>query len=284
MSHPVYLSSSHLPRMPEGSRNEWRGFFGHGGELEANAFFPLFWRALFGEGDIRHARFIDSYDIDDEDSAIEREECLEDFGADATYPYLVTDKASALTRLAARREAVVAAIGERYRPLYEGFEAWTARGFADYILLRTEGLPDAADAEPWLRAEQASIDRLDDSSLIGNLMSDLSRHDTDPVWRLAGIGASPDNPWPPPELRRLFPDPRQRKPRKEGSAQPAEKLRSRPKSWIDPVLEWLAVALSAAATLGTYFSTRSMWLALLVFLCAAFALGFGIVKLRGPRS
>ncbi|WP_432731224.1 hypothetical protein [Variovorax sp. W6] len=284
MSHPIYLSSSNLPRMPEGSRNEWRGFFGHGAELEANAFFPLFWRALFSEGDIRHARFIDSYDVDDEDSTIEREECLEDFGAEATYPYLVTDKATALARLAARREAVVAAIGEGYRPLYEGFEAWTAQGFASHILLRTEGLPDAADAEPWLRAELTLIDRLGDSSALANLMSDLSRHDADPVWLLAGVGASPDGPWPPPELRALFPDPRQRKPRKEGAASRPVEHRSKPRSWIDPVLEWMAVVLSAGAGLGTYAFTRSIWLTLLVFLCAAVALGFGVAKLRGSRS
>jgi len=270
--------------MPEGSRNEWRGFFGHGAELEANAFFPLFWRALFGEDDIRHARFIEAYDVDDADSAIEREGCLEDRGPEATYPYLVTDKATALSRLAARREAVVAAIGEHYRPLYEGFEAWIAQGFPDHILLRTEGLPDAADAEPWLRSELSLIDRLDDAKALVGLMSDLSRHDTDPVWQLAGIGASPHGPWPTPALRTLLPDPRQRRPRKQANVPRAEERKSRPKSWIDPALEWLAVALSAGAALGTYALTRSIWLTLIVLLCVAVALGFGVARLRRPRS
>lgn len=286
MSHPVHLSSSNLPRMPEGSRNEWRGFFGDGAELEANAFFPLFWRALFSESDIRRARFIDEYDVDDEDSATEREECLEDFGPDATYPYLATDRATALKRLAARREAVITAIGERYRPLYEGFEAWSARSFNGHILLRTRGLPDAADAEPWLRTELATIDRLTDKQALGSLIPDLSRHDTDPVWQLAGIGESPNGPWPTLELRSLFPNPRQRKPRQneQHEGAPPTQRQGKPRSWIDPMLEWLAVALAAGATLGTYVLTRSTWLALLVFLCAALALGFGIVKLRGPRS
>lgn len=141
MSHPVYLSSSSLPRMPEGSRDEWRGFFGPGAELEANAFFPLFWRALFSAGDIRHARFIDAYDISDEASTIDREECLADFGAEATFPYLVVDKATAVARLTERREAAIGAVGERYRPIYESFEALIAQHFADHILLRTAGLP-----------------------------------------------------------------------------------------------------------------------------------------------
>jgi len=139
MSHPVFLSSSALPRMPEGSRNEWRGFFGHGGELEANAFFPLLWRALFGADDIRHARFIDEYDIDDEAAAADRAECLEHFGAEATYPYLVTDKRTALARLASRREAILAAVGERYRPIFDCFAELIAHGFADHLLLRTSG-------------------------------------------------------------------------------------------------------------------------------------------------
>lgn len=210
MSHPVYLSSSALPRMPDGSRNEWQGFFGDGAELEANAFFPLFWLALFSESDIRHARFIDEYDIDDEDAAVEREECLDDFGADATYPYLVTDNATAVARLAARREGIVGAIGERYRPIYEAFEALIAQRYPQYILLRTKGLPDAADAEPGLRGELAETERLKDGKALASLMRDLERYDADAVWTLAGLGASPDEAWPTAALRERFPDPRRR--------------------------------------------------------------------------
>jgi hypothetical protein len=47
------------------------GFFGHGVELQANAFFPLCWRALFSASDILYARFIDEYNLDDEASAME---------------------------------------------------------------------------------------------------------------------------------------------------------------------------------------------------------------------
>lgn len=174
MSHPVYLSSSSLPRMPEGSRDEWRGFFGPGAELEANAFFPLFWRALFSAGDLRHARFIDAYDISDEASTIDREECLADFGAEATFPYLVVDKATAVARLTERREAVIGAVGERFRPIYESFEALIAQHFADHILLRTAGLPDAGDAEAWLRADLDGIVHLQDSKALASLMADLA--------------------------------------------------------------------------------------------------------------
>jgi hypothetical protein len=289
MSHPIYLSSSSLPRMPEGSRNEWRNFFGDGAELEANAFFPLFWRALFDASDIRHARFIDEHDIDDEASAVDREECLADFGPDATFPYLVTDKAAGVARLAARREAVLDAVGERYRPIYESFEAFVSQHFADHILLRTRGLPDAADAEPWLRISLADLENLRDSETLASLMSDLARHDVDPVWTLAGSG---NEDWPTPALRERFPDPRLRKtriPARPGQAEEHvhEVARPRPhkaRSWFDPALEWLGAVAAAGAALGVYAYTRSGWLAAVAFLCAALALGFGIVRLRGPRS
>ena len=291
MSHPVYLSSSSLPRMPEGSRNEWRSFFGDGAELEANAFFPLFWRALFSTSDIRHARFIDEYDIDDEASAVDREECIDDFGADATYPYLVIEKAAAVARLATRRDAILGAIGERYHPIYEAFEALIAQHFGGYLLLRTSGLPDAADAEPWLRADLDEIDNLHHSKALDSLMSDLARHDVDPVWTLSGIASSSDGAWPTPALRAHFPDPRQRKARRPPTAQQidehdravAEPKAHAAKSWLDPALEWLGAFVAAGAALGAYYFTQSTWLAVLAFLCVAVALGFGIARLRAPR-
>jgi hypothetical protein len=259
--------------MPEGSRDEWRGFFGPGAELEANAFFPLFWRALFSAGDLRHARFIDAYDISDEASTIDREECLADFGAEATFPYLVVDKATAVARLTERREAVIGAVGERFRPIYESFEALIAQHFADHILLRTAGLPDAGDAEAWLRADLDDIDHLQDSKALASLMADLARHDTDPIWTLAGLASSGDGTWPPAKLRERFPDPRQRKARKPPSTQQAG-------NWLDPALEWLGAFVAAGVALGAYYLTSAAWLAVLAFLCTAVALGFGIAKLR----
>ncbi|WP_454909134.1 hypothetical protein [Variovorax gossypii] len=285
MSHPVFLSSSALPRMPEGSRNEWRGFFGHGGELEANAFFPLFWRALFSTDDIRHARFIDEYDIDDEDAAVDRAERMNDFGAEAAYPYLVTDKRTALTRLASRREAILAAVGERYRPIYDGFAELIAHGFADHLLLRTSGLPDAAEAGKWLHAAIASIDTPDAASgEMKALAKDLSAYGANPVWLLSGTGVTDAGSWPTEELQSLFPPADRKKPKPSPAASRPERAPGKPKSWLDPMLEWLGALVAAGLALGAYGLTRSVWLAVLVFLVAAVALGFGIAKLRGPRS
>lgn len=291
MSHPVYLSSTTLPRMPEGSRNEWRRFFGDGAELEANAFFPLFWRALFSADDVRHARFMDAYDVDDEDSAVDRLECLDDFGAEAAYPYLVTDRATGLARLATRREPLLGAIGERYRPVYEAFEALIAQRFPDHILLRTQGLPDAAEAEPRLRSSLAELDDLQHGEALPGLLRDLARHDCDPIWTLAGISSSPDGTWPTPALRELFPDPRQRRVRKTSTPRQTEKYEleratqtSQPGRWFDPALEWMAAIVAAGAGLGAYALTHSTWLAVLAFLCAAGASGFGIARWRGPRA
>jgi hypothetical protein len=275
--------------MPEGSRNEWRDFFANGVELEANAFFPLFWRAIFSADDIRHARFIDEYDGNDEASAVEREECLEEFGPDATYPYLVTERTTGMTRLAARREAVIAAIGERYRAIYEAFETLVSQRFASHILLRTRGLPDAADAEPWLRACLAEIEDVRDGKAPGQTMSDLARHDVDAVWTLAGTGYEA---WPPAELRERFPDPRRTRsgalptsPQREAHQQTsAARTPRKAGGGLDNALEWLGAVVAAGAGLGVYVLTASGWLAALAFLAAAVALGFGIVKLRGPGS
>lgn len=292
MSHRVYLSSSHLPRMPEGSRNEWRGFFGSGGELEANAFFPLFWRALFSENDIHRARFIDEYDVDDEAASVDREECLEEFGPDATYPYLATDKPSALARLASRREPIMTAIGERYRRIYNDFAAMIARDFDGHILLRTVGLPDAADAEPWLRTDLALLDKLTDRNALADLARDLARYDADPVWLLAGNGTSSTSPWPTPELKALFaPSQKTNKPLRPLTPKQIEKLdreqaakrNQKPAGWLDSALEWLAALAAAGAALGAYGFTQSVWLAVLAFLGVALALAFALIKLRGPR-
>lgn len=289
MSHSVFLSSSLQPRMPDGSRNEWRGFFDSGGELRANAFFPLFWRALFSVDDIRHARFVDNYDVDDD--VIEREECLEDFGPDARYPYLVVDKRVALARLADRRERVIAAVGERYRPIYEGLQAFIDRDFRDFILLRTSGLPDAADAEPWLRADLAALDTLDSGRTLAELARDLSAYGADPVWHLAGTGGSHAGPWPTPELRALFPlegrGPIVPSARPGLAAERAAQARPRPgkpRGWLDSALEWLGALASAAAAFAAYAYTHSGWLALLAFLCVAVGIGMTLVKLRGPRA
>ncbi|MCY1245715.1 hypothetical protein D9M72_588830 [compost metagenome] len=104
-------------------------------------------------------------------------------------------------------------------------------------------------------------------------MADLARHDTDPIWTLAGLASSGDGTWPPAKLRERFPDPRQRKARKPLSTQPAG-------NWLDPALEWLDAFVAAGVALGVYYLTSAAWLAVLAFLCTAVALGFGIAKLR----
>lgn len=275
--------------MPEGSRNEWRDFFDDCGvELEANAFFPLFWRALFGEGDIHHARFIDEHDVDDEDSAIEREEQLLDFGAEATYPYLVTDQATARARLAARREQLIATVGERYRPIYTDFEALIATRFAPHILLRTSGLPDAADAQPWLRADLAAVERLDPKAMLADLAADLSRYDADPIWLLTGRGTSNDEPWPSPALAALFAKSPKQPARERAPApliRPTESTRTPPTQrraarWLESALEWMGALAAAVAALSAYVFTRSGWLAVLAFLCVAVAWGFAMARVN----
>ena len=282
MSHPLFLTSSILPRMPEGSRNEWRSFFDAGSELEANAFFPLFWLALFSAADLRRARFIDENDVDDEDSAIERQEILDSFDADATYPYLVARQQVGLVRLAARRESVIAAVGERYRPIFNAFESLIADGFADeYLLLRTSGLPDAADIEPWLLDQLGQLERLAEPAVIDGFTSDLSGYGADPIWQLTGAGAS--DVWPTPALAAQYAG----RPSKTRSVQQPDAMPSRRHSHVhtqlDNVLEWMGALVAAGGALAAYAWTHSIGWALLAFFVVAGVAGFAIVKTTHSR-
>ncbi|WP_140720978.1 hypothetical protein [Pseudomonas sp. Hp2] len=160
MSHPVFLESPPWPRMPEGRKGELPAYYGSGGpSLVANAAIPLLWQAMFGPGDIRYAAVID--DFDPVEGAVELEEFLEDATPselEATYPYLVASRDSALARLEARRERLIDLIGERYRPVYQAFSDHVRDHYGDYVLVRTSGLPDIEDATGWMTSMLADME------------------------------------------------------------------------------------------------------------------------------
>lgn len=144
MSHPVFLNDAPYDHMPNGSANEWSSFFSKDGqELEANAFFPLLWMALFAVEDLRWARLIDDEDMD----SPAREDL--DVG-DIRYPYLVTSQEGALARFAQRKPYLQAELGPKYAGVVDAFEELIRLKYAPYILLRTSGLPDPEMQEPGL--------------------------------------------------------------------------------------------------------------------------------------
>ncbi|VWB08477.1 hypothetical protein BLA6993_00214 [Burkholderia lata] len=290
MSHPVFLESPPWPRMPEGRKGELHAYFAAGGpSLEANAFVPLFWRVLFGPDDVRFAYRID--DFDPEDQADELDEYLE--GAtpeerDARYPYLVTTKASALARAAARRDNLVDLLGERYRSIYDAFVDYVATAFGEFVLVRTSGLPDVSETTDAFATELAQVALLErqkhvDAGLAREIQELRRALDADAVWRVTGSGdAHADvHPWPSHALADAFPAcaPRAR----QAAPIPhdaADKPRYRPRNRLDNVLEWGAACVFAAAFIGTWITTKSIWLAIVVTAVVTAMLVWGIVRVQ----
>ncbi|MFE1268791.1 hypothetical protein [Streptomyces sp. NPDC058758] len=201
MSARLYLNSSREPRMPDGSAGEWAGFFDGAMELEAKDWPPLLWWAMFGSGDLAEARIADTEDA----GSVEHEELLDAWG-EATYPYLVVDRRTALARLEGRREALLARIGPRFAPLYEEFVALVDARFAPCALLRTEALAGGREGGLRLLFEEtlADLERLDAGrplpagGRVDGLVRDFLRwQHTDPIRLLAGAGDG----WPGEELR-----------------------------------------------------------------------------------
>lgn len=277
MSYPVFLSSSLLPRMPEGSRNEWhKHFSGNSVELEANGFFPFFWRVLFTENDIRYARFIDEFDICDRGGAVCRNDYLSELGTEGTYPYLITNHHLAVSRLDELREKVLEAVGEQFRQVYESFEMLVRQHFPDYILLRTSCLPDMdsdSEMESWLKECVTGFDRLYDNNHLNSLLQDLELDDVDPVWVLTGT-CSEGRVWPTQTLRENFPALEN-----NHIFHTPQKL-AQNRIYVDSILDWSGILLTVGTTLGVYVVTESESITGLAFLIAGGGWWGAIMTLR----
>ncbi|VVE62186.1 hypothetical protein PCA31118_00927 [Pandoraea captiosa] len=290
MSHPVFLESPPWPRMPEGRKGELKTYFlADGPSLEANGYFPLFWRVLFAVEDIHFAYVID--DFDPEDDAVEIQEFLE--GAtqdekDATYPYLVTSKSLALERAARRRENVITLIGERYRPIYDAFVDYIASAYGNFILIRTSGLPDVTDATGGMTAEMEQIAALDHGTLVAaGLAQDAEElrraADKDAVWQASGVGnpRAEVNPWPSKALVDAFPAcaPRAR-PEVSGRSPVADPHQYRSPNTLDKVLEWVAIFVFAGVAVGTWATTHSVWKAVVATALVTAIMAWLLVRVR----
>ncbi|NYE26077.1 hypothetical protein [Pigmentiphaga litoralis] len=192
MSHPVFLNATSNPRMPDGSSREWEAFFLEGGpELEANAFIPLLWLALYTPMDLHWARLIDDEDLDSD----AREDMME-YG-DTQYPYLVTSLERALATLAQRAPLLVerlrlgtdvgvgtgvgtgvgaeaGADGATGAPtdvarIIDNFARHLRLHYGPYVLCRTSGLPDVEEFGPEL---QKALEDFDALTLAGDAASD----------------------------------------------------------------------------------------------------------------
>ena len=148
MSMPVFLDSCSYDHMPNGSLNEWANFYSANTfELEANAFFPLFWSLLFSQNDIKFTKYIDDYDIEFKQGQLNREEYFEDFEymAQSSYPYFINSQQQALENLSKRKIGFLKIFGENFSESYSQFQQLIQDNYPQYILLRTNGLLDSDD-------------------------------------------------------------------------------------------------------------------------------------------
>lgn len=207
MSHRVFLTSSPFPHMPIGRENQWKIFAEiPRPELEANGFLPVMWLLLFRLENIQWAYFIDDFDLDDQQFKIERQNCLNDFGTESVYPYLIVDTETALNTLIYRKAEFLNIIGEQFTEYYDEFQSMIKKFYPKYILLRTQGLPDINQAENWLQNSLIPIDSLGTgSSLEKNtvfwkrLLKDLHQYPHEVQYFLRGFSRSkakilPQNP------------------------------------------------------------------------------------------
>jgi len=274
MSHPVFLNDAPYDHMPNGSANEWSSFFSKAGqELEANAFFPLLWMALFAAEDLRWARL-----IDDEDSDSPAREDLDD--GDLSYPYLVTSQESALARFAQRKPYLQAELGAKYAGVVDAFEELIRSEYAPYILLRTSGLPDPEMQEPGLLSALAEMEAFGQGKpamgfVAFGLKDVRSQSSKTALYLLAGAGDQAV--WPPPAIAAQFGMQREEKGRVSADSQNVPAAASSSYK-SNPVAEWGAAIVLGLATVGVYLRTHSALLAGLTFLAMTAIVVFVLLK------
>ncbi|MFF4096278.1 hypothetical protein ACFYYY_21095 [Streptomyces sp. NPDC001834] len=268
MSVRLYLDSVRQPRMPDGSAGEWGDFFDGAMELEAKNWPPLLWWAMFSRGDVVEARIADTEDVGTDEHA----ELLSEWG-EATYPYLVVDQPTALSRLHARRQGLTSRLGARFSPLYDEFVALIDARFGPYVLLRTEALADGGEGGIRLRFEDtlADLERLDGGHAtaadgpVDNLISYFHRwQHTDPVWLLSGVGDG----WPSVALRERF-------------AATAVGRSSRRTAARSTAVDWVWGVLVVVCGIGGYWLTGSAWPIVVASGVVLTVLVAGFVRRRG---
>lgn len=284
MSHPVFLNATSHPRMPDGSSREWEAFFLEGGpELEANAFIPLLWMALYTPMDLHWARLIDDEDLDSD----AREDMM-DYG-DTQYPYLVTSLERALAVLAQRAPLLVArleAVSDvDVAPIVDNFARHLRLHYGPYVLCRTSGLPDVEDFGPELQKALEDFDALtragdagSDNVIVAEINNTRALLRPDRVHLLTGHGHDFTQAEPEPDVMAVelpvdadVAAPATTRVDTPASA-PSSTVRSQqPPRRENKLIGWLVAVAVGVPTVLAYQTTGSVWIAGILFLllCAA---------------
>lgn len=274
MSHPVFLNNASYDRMPNGSGNEWSTFFSEDRqELQANAFFPLLWMALFSVEDLRWARLVDD---DDTGSSVREEAEVED----VRYPYLVTSQQKALGKFAQRKPRLKAELGPKYAGVVDAFEELIRSKYSPYILLRTSGLPDPEMQEPGLLAALTEMEEFGQGKPAAGFV-DLSFRDVRTQSGRSALvvltGAGDEAVWLSEAIAGRSGEPRERRDRTSGGTQ--NKPAATSSSYkSNPVAEWGAAIVLGLATVGVYLRTHSALLAMFAFVAVTAIAVFMLLK------
>ncbi len=273
MSLPVYLDSSPFDHMPNGNQNEWKDFFKPNTyEFEANAFFPLFWLLLFSQDNIKRARYIDQYDIDDERSSVDREECFDDFG-ESTFPYFIASQAQALANLEKRKAGFLKIFGQEFENKYDHFSHIIQENFPKFILLRPNGLDLGEQDEEFFRKDCIVYENLeheitmDDLKYWNDLKQDMRRYKNDLTYFLYGYNHA------------------EQKTKNQENINLPENNQLNTKNTNSPNIKkisekiiWIIVIIVALATVIVLLQTQSIWYAIITFFVLAFTLSFLVSK------
>lgn len=274
MSHPVFLTSSHLSLMPLGSQNQWAEFFQTASfELEADAFIPILWFMLFKQENIFWAKYTDDFDINDErnlDVLAEYQTLFDDH----LYAYLVVDQKQALINLENHKPIFIEIFGPENTFQFDLFKSLIEQHYPEYILLRTSGLAlDLNDVDflikPLQHIENLRKDGFDNNEFIEYQSADFSRFDNHSYFF---YGVNNNNTLS--ELKDTLLE--QDIPNQENA------LSDPPKS--SGLSIWISTAIVVILTLATWFTTHSILYAVIVFFISAFILGFISSKLGNKKT
>lgn len=269
MSLPVFLEPSPYSKMPNGSNNEWSHYFEDCGySLEANAFIPLFWLLLFSKNNILKARFVDEYDVDDDNTQIERLEAIEDFG-EQTYPYFVVSKEEGLQNLRKRKHHFLQIFGSEFETAYSHFEHIIEHEFQqNYILLRTSGLGDVDEQTTPVFLEQVSVyqnlenENLEQNSEFWEVSKKImSTYQDNPNYYLMGASSSGNQ-----KLEINISNSKIPNSTKQAKDLSETKL-------------WLMSLIIAAPAIFVYLTTKSVWYCVLTFVVFSIIISLVMFKI-----
>ena len=262
MSHPVFLTSSHLGHMPIGHQNQWSDFYHAASfELQAEHFVPILWFMLFKTNDLHWAKYTDLLDADDPQLQDLVQQYHQDFG-DHLYAYLLTTQQQALLNLEQNKAFFLQSVGAEHLIHFEHFKHLITTHYHNFIVLRSSAMPTDFDSDEHLRFPLEQLEQFQGDPTQDNGLSDyqkvaLSQFDD---YAYFFYGAEPST-----MTENTSPDLQQASAIDQTAA---------PNSPTSGTAVWICTAMVAILTLVVWFNSHSVLYALLVFMVSAFVLGF----------